>query len=55
MLPTSLEIAPDLAEQLILPAWDTEVSGATSEIFTELGRKDGLLADDVDLDALLGR
>jgi NitT/TauT family transport system substrate-binding protein len=55
ILPTYLEVTPELAEQLILPAWNTEVSEATFEIFTDLAEKDGLLKGDVDLDALLGR
>ncbi|MHB1065484.1 MAG: ABC transporter substrate-binding protein [Georgenia sp.] len=55
ILPTYLEVTPELAEQLILSAWDTEVSEATFAIFAELGQHDGLLAGDVDLDALLGR
>lgn len=55
VLPSYLEVEPDLAGQLILPAWDTEVSEPTFEIFAELAQTDGLTAGEVNLDALLGR
>ncbi|GAA4287082.1 ABC transporter substrate-binding protein [Georgenia daeguensis] len=55
VLPSYLEVEPDLAERLILPAWNTEVSEPTFEIFAELAGTDGLIQGDVDLDTLLGR
>ena len=55
ILPTFLEVTPELASELILPRWDTAVSEETFELFVELGETDELLAGEVDLDALLGR
>lgn len=55
ILPTYLEVTPELAETLILPRWDTDISEETFETFVELGETDGLLAGEVDLDTLLGR
>ncbi|MCK6212436.1 ABC transporter substrate-binding protein [Georgenia sp. EYE_87] len=55
VLPSYLEVEPDLAERLILPAWNTEVSEPTFEIFAELAGTDGLIQGDVDLDTLLAR
>jgi NitT/TauT family transport system substrate-binding protein len=55
VLPTYLEVDADLAGRLILPAWNTEVSEPTFEIFADLARTDGLIEGEVDLDALLGR
>ncbi len=52
-LATYLDISPELAEQVILPEWNTEVSEETFEVFTELAETQGLLDGDVDLDTLL--
>jgi NitT/TauT family transport system substrate-binding protein len=53
ILPTYLEITPELAEQVRLPEWNTDVSEETFEVFTDLAETEGLLDGDVDLDALL--
>lgn len=55
VLPTYLEVTPELAERLILPRWDTEPSEATFELYRDLGEQYGLLDGEPDLDALLGR
>jgi NitT/TauT family transport system substrate-binding protein len=52
-LATYLDISPELAEQVILPEWNTEVSEETFEVFTELAETQGLLSGEVDLDTLL--
>lgn len=55
VLPTYLDVSPELAQDLILPKWDTEVSEETFERWVELGQTYEILDGDVDLDALLGR
>lgn len=55
VLPTYLEVTPELAERLILPRWDTEPSEATFELYRDLGQEYGLLDGEPDLDGLLGR
>ncbi|MFH5824012.1 ABC transporter substrate-binding protein [Georgenia sp. AZ-5] len=53
VLPSYLEVTPELADRVILPRWDTEVSRETFELYVDLGQTYGLLQGDVDLDALL--
>jgi NitT/TauT family transport system substrate-binding protein len=53
ILPTYLDISPELAEQVRLPEWNTEVSEETFEVFIDLAETQGLLDGEVDLDALL--
>jgi NitT/TauT family transport system substrate-binding protein len=53
VLPTYLDISPELAEQVRLPEWNTVVSEETFEVFTDLAETQGLLEGEVDLDALL--
>jgi NitT/TauT family transport system substrate-binding protein len=53
ILPTYLDITPELAAQVRLPEWNTEVSEETFEVFTDLAETQGLLAGEVDLDSLL--
>jgi NitT/TauT family transport system substrate-binding protein len=53
VLPTYLDITPELAGQVRLPEWNTEVSEETFEVFTDLAETQGLLDGDVDLDSLL--
>jgi NitT/TauT family transport system substrate-binding protein len=53
ILPTYLDISPELAEQVRLPEWNTEVSEETFEVFTDLAETQGLLDGQVDLDSLL--
>jgi NitT/TauT family transport system substrate-binding protein len=53
ILPTYLEITPELAAQVRLPEWNTEVSEETFEMWTELPEAQGLFDGEVDLDALL--
>ncbi|MGY1621875.1 ABC transporter substrate-binding protein [Geodermatophilus sp. SYSU D00965] len=53
ILPTYLDISPELAAQVRLPEWNTEVSEDTFEVFTDLAETQGLLDGEVDLDSLL--
>jgi NitT/TauT family transport system substrate-binding protein len=53
ILPTYLDIPPELAAQVRLPEWNTEVSRETFEVFTDLAETQGLLKGEVDLDSLL--
>ncbi|MGK5172565.1 ABC transporter substrate-binding protein [Geodermatophilus sp. CPCC 205761] len=53
VLPTYLDITPELAAQVRLPEWNTEVSEETFEVFTDLAETQGLLDGEVDLDSLL--
>ncbi|GAB3347408.1 ABC transporter substrate-binding protein [Modestobacter lapidis] len=53
ILPTYLDMPPELAAQVRLPVWNTDVSEETLELFTELGQKYGVLTGEPDLDALL--
>jgi NitT/TauT family transport system substrate-binding protein len=53
ILPTYLDIPPELAAQVRLPEWNTEVSRESFEVFIDLAQTQGLLKGDVDLDALL--
>jgi NitT/TauT family transport system substrate-binding protein len=53
ILPTYLDISPELAAEVTLPEWNTDVSEETFELFTELGETNGLLSGEVDLDSLL--
>ncbi|MGY1692207.1 ABC transporter substrate-binding protein [Geodermatophilus sp. SYSU D01105] len=53
ILPTFLDISPELAAQVRLPEWNTEVSEETFEVFTDLAETQGLLDGEVDIDSLL--
>lgn len=53
ILPTYLDMPPELAAQVRLPEWNTEVSRETLEVFTDLAEKNDLLNGEPDIDALL--
>jgi NitT/TauT family transport system substrate-binding protein len=53
VLPTYLDITPELAAEVRLPEWNTEVSEETFEVFTDLAETQGLLDGEPDLDTLL--
>jgi NitT/TauT family transport system substrate-binding protein len=53
ILPTYLDLPPELAAQLRLPEWNTTVSEETFELFADLAEADGLLKGEPDLDKLL--
>jgi len=55
ILPTYLDMPPELAAQLRLPEWNTEVSRETLELFTDLAEDNGLLTGEPDLDTLLAQ
>jgi NitT/TauT family transport system substrate-binding protein len=55
ILPTYLDITPELAAAVRLPEWNTEVSEETFEVFTDLAETRGLIDEEPDLDALLSR
>jgi NitT/TauT family transport system substrate-binding protein len=52
VLPTYTSLEPDLASQVILPAWPPEINRESSETLAELAVMDGLLTEPPDLDAL---
>jgi NitT/TauT family transport system substrate-binding protein len=54
ILPTYLDMPAELAAQVRLPEWNTEVSRETFDVFTELAEKNDLLTGEPDLDTLLG-
>ncbi|MGY1821550.1 ABC transporter substrate-binding protein [Geodermatophilus sp. SYSU D00079] len=53
ILPTYLDLPPEVAAEVRLPEWNTEVSEETFELYTELPEAQGLLGGEVDLDTLL--
>ena len=53
ILPTYLDMPPELAQQVRLPEWNTEVSRETLEVFTDLAKDNDLLNGEPDIDALL--
>ena len=53
ILPTYLDLPPEVAAEVRLPEWNTEVSEETFEMYTELPEAEGLLGGEVDLDTLL--
>jgi NitT/TauT family transport system substrate-binding protein len=53
ILPTYLDMPPELAAQVRLPEWNTEVSRETLEVFTDLAEENDLLNGEPDIDALL--
>jgi NitT/TauT family transport system substrate-binding protein len=55
ILPTYLDIPEEVAAEVRLPEWNTEVSQETFEMYTELPEAQGLLGGEVDLDTLLAQ
>lgn len=53
ILPTYLDMEPELAEELILPSYDPEVKRSSVERYAELVTRYGLLDETPDVDALL--
>jgi len=52
ILPTYTSLDPELASQVILPAWPPEINRESSEALAELALMDGLLSEPPDLDSL---
>jgi NitT/TauT family transport system substrate-binding protein len=53
VLGTYTQIPPDVAQELTLPAYPTEINRESVELLLELGEQDGIIEGEVDLDELI--
>lgn len=55
IIPSYLEVPPEVAAEMVLPAWDPRIDTETFDVLADLGTRDGLLEQQPPLDELLGR
>lgn len=55
IIPSYLEVPPEVAADMVLPAWDPRIDSGTFDVLTDLGIRDGLLEQRPPLDGLLDR
>ncbi len=54
IIPSYLEVPPEVAADMVLPGWDPRIDKETFDVLVELGIRDGLLEQQPELDELLG-
>lgn len=55
IIPSYLDVPPEVAAKLVLPSWDPRIDAKTFDVLADLGTRDGLLEQQPPLDELLDR
>ncbi|MQA13259.1 MAG: nitrate ABC transporter substrate-binding protein [Pseudonocardiaceae bacterium] len=54
IIPSYLDVPPEVAAEMVLPTWDPRIDRETFDVLVDLGTRDGLLEEKPRLDELLG-